>query len=138
MLFIRGKAMSGVPIIGYGTDEFPAFYSRSSGLSVDERVDTPVRVAEIAECHWKFSAAAVLVCVPVPAEFEILSSTIESAVNQAMSEASRAGVRGKSVTPFLLSEMETLTEGKTLKTNRALLVSNAGVAARIATSLCLS
>jgi pseudouridine-5'-phosphate glycosidase len=128
----------GVPVIGYGTDEFPAFYSRSSGLSVDESVDTPARVAEIAECQWRFYTTAVLVCVPVPAEFEIPSSTIESAVDEAMSEAARAGVRGKSVTPFLLSEMERLTGGRTLQTNRALLVNNAGVAARIASSLCPS
>ena len=128
----------GVPIIGYGTDDFPAFYSRSSGLSVDESVDTPPGVAAIAECHWRFGGTAVLVCVPVPPEFEIPSSTIEAVVDEAMSEASRAGVRGKSVSPFLLSEMERLTEGKTLQTNRALLVNNAAVAARIASSLCPS
>ena len=125
----------GVPVIGYGTDEFPAFYSRSSGLRVDERTNVAAGVAEIAECHWRFGATAVLVCVPVPAEFEIPSSTIEAVVDEAMSEASRAGVRGKSVTPFLLSEMERLTEGKTLQTNRALLVNNAAVAARIASKL---
>jgi pseudouridine-5'-phosphate glycosidase len=127
----------GVPTIGYGTDEFPAFYSRSSGHRIDERVDTPEEAAEIAECHWKFSTTAVLVCVPVPAEYEISSSTIEIAVDEAMSKAARAGVRGKAVTPFLLSQMERLTEGKTLRTNRMLLVNNARVAARIAASLCL-
>lgn len=126
----------GVPTIGYGTDEFPAFYSRSSGHGIDERVDTPEEAAEIAECHWKFSTTAVLVCVPVPAEYEISSSTIETAVDEAMSEAARAGVRGKAVTPFLLSQMERLTEGRTLQTNRTLLVNNARVAARIASSLC--
>lgn len=127
----------GVPTIGYGTDEFPAFYSRSSGHGIDERVDTPEEAAEIAECHWKFSTTAVLVCVPVPAEYEISSPTIETAVDEAMSEAARAGVSGKAVTPFLLSQMQRLTEGRTLQTNRTLLVNNARVAARIASSLCL-
>ena len=74
-------------------------------------------------------------CVPVPVEFEIPASDIAAVTDEAMSKATREGVRGKSVTPFLLSEMETLTDGRTLIANRALLVNNAGVAARIASSL---
>ena len=126
----------GVPTIGYGTNDFPAFYSRTSGLSVDVSVDSVEEAAQVAECHWRFGlATAVLVCVPVPVEFEIAAPTIAIAVDEAMARASREGVRGKPVTPFLLAEMERLTDGKTLKTNRALLVNNAGVAARIATAL---
>jgi pseudouridylate synthase len=126
----------GVPVLGYGTDECPAFYSRSSGLAVDARVDSPEEAAELAQYHWRLgSATAVLVCVPVPVEFEIPAADIAAATDEAISKASREGVRGKSVTPFLLSEMERLTDGRTLTANRALLENNAGVAARIASSL---
>ena len=126
----------GVPLIGYGTDLFPAFYSRDSGLAVDVRVGSPEEAAMVAECHWRLgSATAVLVCVPIPVEFEIPVGDIAAATDEAMSRAIRREIRGKSVTPFLLSEMEKLTDGRTLSANRALLVNNAGVAAQIASSL---
>jgi pseudouridine-5'-phosphate glycosidase len=126
----------GVPVIGYGTEEFPAFYSCSSGLAVDLRVESPDEAAEVAELHWRTSGrTAVLVCVPVPAEFEIAASAIGPALDEAMAQAAHQGVRGKAVTPFLLAEMENLTGGKTLETNRALLTNNSGVAASIAVSL---
>lgn len=125
----------GVPIVGYGTDEFPAFYSRGSGLPVDVRVEGPDEAAEVAERHWGMGGgSAVLVCAPVPNEFEIAASSIASALDQAMSRAASQEVRGKEVTPFLLAEMEKLTGGKTVETNRALLVNNARVAASIAAS----
>ncbi len=128
----------GVPIVGYGTDEFPAFYSRASGIPVDVRVETPVEVAELAECHWRMgSSTAVLVCVPVPVEFEIPIAEIAVAVDEAMARAAHQEVRGKPLTPFLLSEMEQLTHGRTLNTNRALLVNNAEAAALIASSLAV-
>lgn len=126
----------GVPILGYGTDEFAAFYSRSSGLAVDARVETPGDAAAIAVRHWRIGGStAVLVCVPVPAEFELSSAEIEDAIDRAMTAASEQGIRGKAVTPFLLSELEKLTGGKTLEANRALLVNNASIAASIAVSL---
>jgi len=126
----------GVPIVGYDTDEFPAFYSRSSRLAVDVRVDTSDEAAEVAECHWRIGGGtAVLVCVPVPNEFEIPAAEIAVAVDEAMARAAGQKVRGKALTPFLLSEMEKLTRGKTLEVNRALLVNNAGVAGLIASSL---
>jgi pseudouridine-5'-phosphate glycosidase len=126
----------GVPVVGYGTDECPAFYSRSSGQAVDARVDSPEEAAELAEYHWRLgSATAVLVCVPVPIDFEIPAADIVAVIDEAISKGTSGGVRGKSVTPFLLSEMEKLTDGRTLRANRALLESNAGVAARIASSL---
>jgi pseudouridylate synthase len=126
----------GVPIVGYGTEEFPAFYSRTSGLPVDARVETPVELAELAKCHWRMgSDTAVLVCVPVPGEFEIPAAEIDVAVGEAMARARHHKVRGKSLTPFLLSEMEKLTHGRTLNANRALLVNNAAAAALIAASL---
>ncbi len=126
----------GVPILGYGTDEFAAFYSRSSGLPVDARVETPAEAAAIAVRHWRMgSSTAVLVCVPVPAEFEISSAEIEEAIDRAVIASAEQGIRGKAVTPFLLSELEKLTAGKTLEANRALLVNNASIAASIAVNL---
>lgn len=126
----------GVPIVGYGTEDLPAFYSRTSGLAVDVRVENAHEAARLAGCHWRMgSGTAVLVCVPVPGEFEISASEITIAVDEAIARAARQKVRGKQVTPFLLSEMEKLTGGKTLKSNRALLVNNAEVAALIASSL---
>jgi len=126
----------GVPILGYRTDEFPAFYSRSSGLPVDAKVETPKEAAAIAELHWRIgSSSAVLVGVPVPAEFEIGYEEVEDAIDQAMTTVTQQGIRGKALTPFLLSELERLTGGKTLGANRALLVNNASIAASIAVNL---
>ena len=126
----------GVPVIGYRTEEFPAFYSRSSGFAVDVRVETNDEAAEVAQCHWLMGGdTAVLVCVPVPGEFEIPFADITVATDEAMARSASHHVRGKAVTPFLLSEMERLTGGKTLTANRALLVNNAEVAALIALSL---
>lgn len=126
----------GIPIVGYCTDELPAFYSRSSGLYVDARVESADEAAELARCHWRMGGCtAVLVCVPVPEEFEIPAAVIGVAVDEAMERAARQKVRGKRLTPFLLSEMENLTGGKTLKANRALLVNNAEIGALIASSL---
>ena len=126
----------GVPVIGYGTEEFPAFYSCSSGLSVDVKVETPAEAAEVADYHWRTGGrTGVLVCVPVPSEFEIAASFIAPALDEAMAKAAQLGVRGKAVTPFLLAEMEKLTGGKTVETNRALLTNNSSVAASVAASL---
>ena len=126
----------GVPVVGYRTGEFPAFYSRSSGLPVDLKAETPAEAAELAVYHWRMGAStAVLVGVAVPEKFEIAASVVADAIEQALSAAALRGIRGKSVTPFLLAEMEKLTGGKTVETNRALLANNAGVAARIAFEL---
>jgi|ERR1041384_281703 pseudouridine-5'-phosphate glycosidase len=126
----------GVPVLGYRTNEFPAFYSRTSGLPVDASVENPEEAAAIAIRNWKLgSCTAVLVCAPVPAEFEIRCEEVEDAIDQAMTAAGHQGIRGKALTPFLLSQLEMLTNGKTLEANRALLVNNASIAANIALSL---
>ncbi|HTF36717.1 MAG TPA: pseudouridine-5'-phosphate glycosidase, partial [Blastocatellia bacterium] len=92
----------GVPVIGYRTEEFPAFYSRSSGFAVDVRVETNDEAAEVAQCHWLMGGhTAVLVCVPVPGEFEIPSAEIAVATDEAMARSASHHVRGKAVTPFL-------------------------------------
>lgn len=126
----------GVPVVGYQTEEFPAFYSRRSKLAVDITVETPREAAEVAVNHWRAgNDSAVLVCAPVPEEFEMSFEEAEQAVAKAIALAEREGIRGKALTPFLLAEMERLTAGNTLKTNRALLINNSRIAARIATSL---
>jgi pseudouridine-5'-phosphate glycosidase len=126
----------GVPVIGFQINEFPAFYSRHSGLQVDVTVQSADEAATLAACHWRTGAkTAVLVCVPVPEEFEIPASEVENAVREAMRLADAQGIRGKAVTPFLLEKMKELTGGNTLKANRALLVNNADVAGQIAASL---
>jgi pseudouridylate synthase len=126
----------GVPVIGYRTGEFPAFYSRASGLPVDMTAETPDEAAEFAAHHWRTGGqTAVLVCVPVPEEFGLAASEIERATQEVTRMALEQGIRGKALTPFLLSEMERLTGGETLKANRALLVNNARVAAQVAASL---
>ena len=126
----------GVPVVGYRTDELPAFYSRHSGLGVDCAVETAEEAARLAERHWAAGAtSALLVCAPVPEEFELSAGEVERTVKEALEEAARLKIRGKAITPFLLSRMERLSEGRTLEANRALLVNNAGVAAEIAASL---
>ena len=125
----------GVPVVGYQTEEFPSFYSRRSKLAVDITVETPDEAAEVAINHWQAgNNSAVLVCAPVPEEFEMPFEEAERAVEEAIALAERCGIRGKALTPFLLAEMERITAGNTLRTNRALLVNNASIAARIATS----
>jgi pseudouridine-5'-phosphate glycosidase len=127
---------AGVPVIGFETDEFPAFYSRKSGVPVDAAVDSADQVAEIALAHWRCGGrGSVLVCVPVPAEAEVPASRLEPIINAALDHAGRLGVKGKAVTPFLLAELAKVSGGETLAANRALLVNNAKVAARVAASM---
>ena len=123
----------GVPVVGYRTDLFPAFYSISSGLPVQVRADSAGEVAAIAGAHWKMGiASAVLVAAPPPAEDALPSEAIEGAIRQALDEAAAKGVRGQQVTPFLLARVSELTGGHSLKANLALLRNNARIAAEIA------
>ena len=127
---------AGVPVIGFQTDEFPAFYSRSSGIRVDAAVDSPDEVAEIALAHWRCGGrGSVLLCVPVPAEAEVPATRLEPIINAALEKAGRQGVKGKAVTPFLLAEVAKASGGEALEANRALLVNNATVAACVAVSI---
>ena len=126
----------GVPVIGYGTKEFPAFYSRRSGLAVDARADTPEDVAKMARARNTLGlATALLVCVPVPEADELLAEEAEEAIARAVEEAESLGVGGKELTPFLLARLVEMTGGQTRRSNEALLVNNARVAARIARAL---
>ncbi len=126
----------GVPVVGYGTDEFPAFYSRSSGLPVDVRVDTPQQVAAIIEAKRKLGLpGGVLVCAPVPAEHELPAAEANAAIEQALAEADAQGVRGKAITPFLLARIVNLTGERSLRANLALLENNVRIGAQIAAAL---
>jgi pseudouridine-5'-phosphate glycosidase len=126
----------GVPVVGYRTEEFPAFYSRRSGLPVDATVETADEAAELAMNHWAMGgSSAVLLCVPLPEQFEIPADQVERATEQAISSANDQRISGKAVTPFLLSQLEKITAGRSLVANRALLINNAEVAALVSVSL---
>jgi len=126
----------GVPVIGYGVDEFPAFYSRRSGLRADARVETPGEVARIAQARAELALpVALLVCIPVPEADELPAAEAEAAIAQAVEEAEAAGVSGKALTPFLLARLVELTGGRARRANEALLLNNARVAAHIAHAL---
>lgn len=123
----------GVPVIGYQTDEFSAFYSRSSGLSLKARADTAEEVVEIARVHWQLGlTSAVLVVVPVPVEMELSKELVDSVVEQANQEIAQEGMRGQEVTPYLLERVRQLTGGDSLRANLGLLLNNARVAGEIA------
>ena len=125
-----------VPVVGYGTDEFPAFYSRESGLDISVRLDSPDEIAAFARAHWQAGVqSAVLVANPVPEAEAIPRSEMEPFIRQANQEAHEQGIHGKNVTPFLLQRMAELTKGKSMQTNLALLLNNAKLAANIAKSL---
>jgi pseudouridylate synthase len=126
----------GVTVAGYGTDEFPAFYSRSSGLPVDVRCDTPAQVIAIWRAKQKLGLpGGLLVTVPVPAAEEIPAAEIEPTILQAVAEAEMQGLRSAEVTPFLLSRIAQLSGERSLRANLALLKNNARVAAEIAVAL---
>jgi pseudouridine-5'-phosphate glycosidase len=122
----------GVPVVGYGTDEFPAFYVRSSGEPVSARVNTPEEAATFVAAHWRLGGAGVVIAQPLPAEAELPVNELTDAMSRAESAAAESGMRGNELTPFLLSQLATLTEGKTVRANQALVVENARLAGRIA------
>jgi len=126
---------NGVPVVGYGTGEFPAFFVPSSGQPLTSRVDTPRQAAELCRAHWALGGAGLVLAQPIDRtlglEPEMLLDALTSAERQAMGE----GVRGKELTPFLLSRLAEITEGRTLKANHALVLANARLAAQVARAL---
>ena len=126
----------GVPVLGWRCDEMPAFYSRSSGLPVDERVDSAAEVAAIASARDELELTnSILVTVPVPESASIDLAELEATLNEALKLADQQSITGKNVTPFLLSELSRRSGGRTLASNIALLENNAKVAAEIALAL---
>ena len=126
----------GVPVVGYGTDCFPAFYNRDSGLPVDVRADSPEEVAALYRAQRALGLpGGMLVTVPVPQDAELPRDQMEAAIAQALEEAETRGVSGKALTPFLLARVSALTGGSSLRANLALLENNARVGAQIAMAL---
>jgi len=126
----------GVPIIGYGTNELPAFYTAHSGLNLETRADSPAEVAAIARTKWDLGLeGGLVVVVPPPPSDEIDDAEINRAIDKALAAATKAGIKGKAVTPFLLDAVRRETGGKSLDLNVALLKNNAAVAAQIAVAL---
>jgi pseudouridine-5'-phosphate glycosidase len=128
----------GIPIIGYQTQDFPAFYSIQSGLNVDERVDSPQEIVSIARAHWQAgNQSAVLITVPPPASSAIDYLEMQSYLKTALQDASQKGIHGPATTPFLLQRLSELSNGLSLQANRDLLIHNAEVAAEIAKMLAI-
>ncbi|MBN2303465.1 MAG: pseudouridine-5'-phosphate glycosidase [Anaerolineae bacterium] len=128
----------GVPVLGYGTDTLPAFYSRSSGLPIDQRVDSPEDVAAIAAARDLLGLGhGILVAVPVPEADALPVDVAETAIAQATQEANAQGISGKDITPFVLGRVLELTGGRSQSANIAALVNNARVGARIAVALSI-
>jgi pseudouridine-5'-phosphate glycosidase len=123
----------GVPVIGYKTSELPAFYSSKSGFNVDYRVDAALDIAEILKTKWDLSIkGGVLVANPIPIAFELESVMMNEAINEAIIEANKEKIIGKEITPYLLSKVNEITQGKSLKANIKLIQNNAALAAKIA------
>jgi len=123
----------GVPVLGYRTDDFPSFYTRKSGLSVDFRLETARDAYEIARAHWGAGcSSSLLVCNPIPAEDELDKARIDDAIDKAVESARRKGIAGAALTPYLLDKLNYATSEKSLKANLALLKNNARLAAEIA------
>ena len=123
----------GVPVIGYGTDELPAFYSRYSGLHVDYRMDTPEEIAAAMRVQQKLGmSGGMLVTNPIPEEYSMDPKVINRAIDQALAEMDSLGIHGKECTPFLLAKVKDLTGGDSLESNIRLVYNNAALAAKIA------
>ena len=126
----------GVPVVGYGVDEFPAFWSRRSGLAAPMRLDTPKAIADLIKARRELALdGGVLIGNPIPLSDEIAANEINPAIEAAIDEADALGISGKALTPFLLSRMLELTKGRSLTANIALVENNARLAARIAAAL---
>jgi len=127
---------NGVPVIGFKTDELPAFYSRRSGFKVDYRVDSAEELARAIKAKWDLGLEGGLVIGnPIPKEYEIDYEVINEAIEEALEEAEAIGVKGKEITPFLLSKVKDITKGKSLKANIQLVYNNAKVASQLAIEL---
>lgn len=126
----------GVPIIGFKTDEFPAFYSRGSGLKVDYTVNDEVEAAKVIKTKWDLGlTGGIVIANPIPEKFALPKDYMDRVIEEALDKAEKAGIKGKELTPFLLDKINELSEGKSLKANIALLKNNAHLGAKIALEL---
>ena len=126
----------GVPVIGYGTDELPAFYTRRSGFGVDYRVDSPAELAAMFRAQRDLGyKGGMLVTNPIPEEYSMDKAVIDKAIDEALAQAKAQGIHGKETTPFLLAKVVELTGGDSLDSNIQLVLNNARVAAKTACEL---
>lgn len=126
----------GVPVVGYGTDELPAFYTSKSGFAVDYRVDTPLEMAKALKAKWDLGLnGGVVIANPIPAEYEMDPAVIDRAIAEAVRESQKLGIKGKESTPFLLAKVKDLTGGASLDSNIQLVYNNAVVGAQVAVEL---
>ena len=127
----------GVPVIGYGTEELPAFYTRKSGFKVDYRIDTPAELAKAFYVKQDMGlGGGMLVTNPIPEEYSMDHEVINKAIDEAVAEANRLGIHGKETTPFLLAKIKDITGGSSLDANIQLVYNNARLAAKTACELC--
>ncbi len=127
----------GVPVIGYGTDELPAFYTRQSGFAVDYRIDTPQELAAAFKTQNELGfPGGMLVTNPIPEQYAMPLETITAAIDQAIAECEEQGIHGKKTTPFLLARVAELTGGNSLASNIQLVYNNAALAAKTAVCYC--
>jgi len=127
----------GVPVIGFGTDELPAFYTRHSGFKVDYRIDTPKELAEAFRAKLSMGLqGGMLVTNPIPEQYAMPKEVIDQAIDQAIAESVRLGIKGKETTPFLLAKIKDITGGDSLDSNIQLVLNNARLAALTAKELC--
>lgn len=126
----------GVPVVGFKTEELPAFYTRKSGFSVDYRVDSEIEAAKALKAKWDLGLkGGMVIANPVPEEFQMDYDVINAAIDKALKEADEKGIKGKETTPFLLAKIKDITGGESLETNIKLVYNNAVVAAKIACEL---
>ena len=127
----------GVPVIGYKTNDFPAFYTQKSGFSVDFKIETPEAIAQMLRTHLDLQLrGGLLIAQPVPAAQQMDAILMEKTIAEALTEAEAAHIRGKAITPFLLAKISEITQGNSLQTNIALVLNNARLAAEV--SVCLA
>ena len=126
----------GVPVLGYGTKELPAFYTRQSGFNVDYKVDSPEEIASFIKAQREMDyPGGMLIANPIPEEYAMPKETIDAAINQALKEAGEQGIKGKETTPFLLARVCELTGGESLASNIQLVLNNVRLAAKIAAAM---
>lgn len=126
----------GIPVIGYRTDEFPAFYTRESGFKVNYKFDSAKEIAEMIKTKWELGLnGGVIVANPIPDKYSMDKIMIDKAIEVALKKADETGIKGKEVTPFLLSEIKNITDGKSLDSNINLVLNNAKLASEIANGI---
>jgi pseudouridine-5'-phosphate glycosidase len=127
---------NGVPVVGFGTDEMPAFYTRKSGFAVDYRIDNAKELANAIKAKWDMGlTGGIVIANPIPEQYQLDYALITRVIDEAVREAEKKGIKGKETTPFLLAKVKEITQGESLEANIHLVYNNAQVAAQLALEL---